>query len=249
MLGQLQEASVAVHYLLNLISFSHPPAVPSPTSQSASSSDSPQASESAPATEASKHLSSSVSQSGQPEALFRPQAATGGSIVSLAEPSLQQQVHAPVISHIEIPNTLQNSSHDQPAVPCQQAELSHLAPSSQQAAHVQQPGTVLPLLQQPAPDWGQGRQQQSWQPASPAQQEPHQQVWPLQKPHSKGWTGTPYYQLKLIREACHCVMTLAEKQRQPALMLPLLESMQQVSHGAAATLLRVLSIQSHRPGK
>ena len=38
-----------------------------------------------------------------------------------------------------------------------------------------------------------------------------------------------YYQLKLIREACHTVMTLAEKRGQPALMLPLLESMQQVS--------------------
>ena len=38
----------------------------------------------------------------------------------------------------------------------------------------------------------------------------------------------PYYKLKLIREACHTVMTLAEKRGQPALMLPILESMQQV---------------------
>ena len=44
----------------------------------------------------------------------------------------------------------------------------------------------------------------------------------------------PYYQLKLIREACHTVMTLAEKRGQRALMLPLLESMQQV--GSSPTL-------------
>ena len=49
----------------------------------------------------------------------------------------------------------------------------------------------------------------------------------------------PYYQLKLIREACHTVMTLAEKRGQPTLMLPLLESMQQVG---SSPILRVLTL-------
>ena len=44
----------------------------------------------------------------------------------------------------------------------------------------------------------------------------------------------PHYQLKLVREACHTVMTLAEKKGQPAFMLPLLESMHQV--GSSPTL-------------
>ena len=54
-------------------------------------------------------------------------------------------------------------------------------------------------------------------------------------------TSLTQQQLKLIQEACHTVMTVAERQQQHELVLPILESMKQVSaHRSEHTALSVM---------
>ena len=150
-----------------------------------------------------------------------------------SQPAAQQHIGADPASQLllqhqpptPVPSQPQEQPPSDPTIHDQQ--VTHQLKHSQQAL-VQQDRTRLPC-------------QGSSQPGnSPAQLEEAaaSQGSLLQGPqHSREATKhaeLPYFQLKLIREACHTVMTLAEKRGQPALMLPLLESMQQV--GSSPTL-------------
>lgn len=112
------------------------------------------------------------------------------------------------------------SSHSQEA-------RSHL-PSSQGTGQESQPGfspsqaaSKGPLSQEPQPGF------------SPSQAAGKGSL--SQKPQSKGARGrykeSRHHKLKRIQQACHVVMTLGQRRAQPAVMLPILESMQQVCTG------------------
>lgn len=66
-----------------------------------------------------------------------------------------------------------------------------------------------------------------------------------------GWaasTSLTWPVVKLIQEACHSVMTVAERQQQPTLVLPILRRMQQVGHDQAfAFLVHSNSQMKHCP--
>lgn len=126
--------------------------------------------------------------------------------------------------------------HQQPtASPASlQANAQSVSWQSQQSLHE-------PLSsQQPASHAALGHQQHSQQPRQqgtaevapkPAgrQAPPRQQQGLGPQGHQQGPVmGLSQYNVKLIREACHVVMTLAERQGLPEMLLPILESMQQV---------------------
>ena len=103
--------------------------------------------------------------------------------------------------------------------------------------HTQQQGSTasmqsnsysqLPRYEQSQRLPGQKLGEQSQEVPSPSSQS--QRSPDLNRQSEPGQRGLSRQQLKLIQEACHAVMTLAERQQQQALVLPILESMKEVS--------------------
>lgn len=145
-----------------------------------------------------------------------------------SQPATQEHTGAITISQHPLQNVSPTPTLTQPhetpppAAPTSDQQMFHQLTHGQQA-YGQQDKSQMP------------RQGGSNQPhGSPAQLG---QATAVQEPQHSRETSRhaelPHYQLKLVREACHTVMTLAEKKGQPAFMLPLLESMQQVGSSPA----------------
>lgn len=125
---------------------------------------------------------------------------------------------------------LQSSDATAQAVHQQPTALRASVQAKAQSVSSQQPASHAALshpqhIQQPR---HQGTAEVAPKPAG-RQAPPRQQQGLGPQGHQQGAVmGLSQYNVKLIREACHVVMTLAERQGQPEMLLPILESMQQV---------------------
>ena len=263
--GQLEAATDALHHLLFLVSsaaattLADEPADQSsqpqgtallrPHSQSFSPPTTVEQSEGISDSNetAGASVSAAQTQSGGQAELNQEQSSAEGMIMvdsahAASQPDAQQHIGANCTpQHLlqnRSPTPVPSQPHGQPpsAPHSSDQQVTHQVMHSQQAFG-QQDRTQLP-------------HQGSVQPgSSPAQLEhaaASQGSLPQEPQHSREtgrYAGLPYYQLKLIREACHTVMTLAEKRGQPALMLPLLESMQQVG---SSPILRVSNVEPQK---
>lgn len=248
--GQLEAAADALHHLLDLISSGeaaaataaattpahgpanqssqpHGPAPSNPHGQSLQSLPTAQQSEGlyGSCEAASASTPAAQAQSGhdnQPQALGEPFVLVN-SLNSALQPASQQNMQAKRMSQHPLQHQL--PTHGQPPSdpPTQHQQATH------QPKHSQQVFSQQARSQPPRQDTSQ--QHKGMSPAQSEHAAASQgcllQV-PQHRREARRHAGLPYFQLKLIREACHTVMTLAEKRGQPALMLPLLQRMQQV---------------------
>lgn len=253
MFGQLEAAADALHHLLHLISSGEAAVATAtattPAGEPANHSLQPHGP--APMNPQGQSFQSlpTVQQSGG----WSGSSETAGASVPAAQtqPGIEAEFNQPQTLGestvlVNSPNAASQpaSQQDMQAKPLPQHPLQHQLPTQgrlpsdtstqhQQVTH--QPTHSQQLFSQQArsrPPRQDSSQQQEGK--SPAQSEhaAASQGSLLEQPQHRRETsrqaGLPYFQLKLIREACHTVMTLAEKRGQPPLMLPLLQRMQQV---------------------
>lgn len=213
MFGQLEAAADALHHLLDLISSSEAAAATAAASTPAAEPANQSSQPHGPApTNPRGQSRQSLPTAQQSEGLAGSCEAASASI-----PAAQTQSGPDTESNqpqtLREPFVLVNSLN------------SALQPASQQDMQAKH------ALQHQLPTHGQHQQHKGMSPAQ-SEHAAASQGSLLQEPQHRReasrHAGLPYFQLKLIREACHTVMTLAEKRGQPALMLPLLQRMQQV---------------------
>ncbi|KAL3161476.1 hypothetical protein ABBQ32_010357 [Trebouxia sp. C0010 RCD-2024] len=140
-------------------------------------------------------------------------------------------------AHSHLPSSQETSQDSQPGLsPSQAAGKGPLSQEPHSGFSPPQAAGKGFLSQEPQPGFS------SSQAAGkgPLSQEPQSGFSPSQaagkgslsyKPQPKGARGrykeSRHLKLKLVQQACHVVMTLAQRRAQPAVMLPILESMQQ----------------------
>lgn len=178
---------------------------------------------------ASASVPAAQTQSG-PEAEFSQPQTLGESTTlvnspsSASQPGSQQDREGKPMPQHPLQHQLPNHGQLPSDPPTQHQQVgTHQPTHSQHVVSQQARGS---LLRQDS-----SQQQEGKSPQQPEQMAASQGSSDREPQHSRAASrhaGLPYFHLKLIREACHTVMTLAEKRGQPALMLPLLQRMQQV---------------------
>ena len=259
--GQLEAAADALHHLLHLISSGEAAtctaAASTPADEPANQSSQPhgpaptnpqgQSLQSLPTAQQSEGLSGSCETAGgsvpaaqarsSPETAFNQPQSLGestslmNSLNPASQPGSQQDREAKRLPQHPLQRQLPTQRQLRSDPPTQHQQMTHQPTLSQQVLS-QQARSRLPCQDSSQQQEGKSPTQRGHAAASQGLlQEPQH------RREVRRHAGLPYFQLKLIREACHTVMTLAEKRGQPALMLPLLQRMQQVRDRSPTTYM------------
>ena len=250
-LGQLEAATDALHHLLQLISYSH-----SPPTQQAHPHEPSLLHDSA----ATNQLGSHTAAAQQPETFSQSHAAIHGFGLPQSQEFDQARPHAqlplaedisaavpadgpdqqastqgttsPLLQHQPLTSDSSQASHPTPAQPpTSDQQIAHELMYSQHMPG-QQVGSQSLVHEQLLTHRAEAMTHLNQNPVKPGQQAEGQQGRLMhQALDRRGHRHRPHDWLMLVQMACHSVMILAEQRGRPELMLPLLESMQQVCNG------------------